>query len=93
MANISKENQILNQIFEAEILNLIFHMRQFKNNIKMTDIIRLLAHLSSHPSFKPQIFSEEYYIDIIIGFIPTYLITCRQLRYKMQLILKCITQY
>lgn len=59
LANISKENFILNQIFENDLLNIIFKIRQFKNNIKLTDIIRLLAHLSSHPSFKPQIFSEE----------------------------------
>ncbi len=39
-------------------------MRSFKNNIKLTDIIRLLAHLSSHPSFKPNIFSEEIYRNI-----------------------------
>lgn len=60
LANVSKENLILNSIFEAEILNLIFKLRTQNNNIKLTDIIRLLAHLSSHPLFRPQIFSDEY---------------------------------
>ncbi|CAD8106012.1 unnamed protein product [Paramecium primaurelia] len=64
LANISKENEILNQIFEAQILTSIFKLRQQKHNIKLTDIIRLLAHLSSHPSFKPKIFSDEIYANI-----------------------------
>ena len=64
LANISKENSILNQIFENELLNIIFKMRQLKSSIKLTDIIRLLAHLSSHPLFKPSIFNEEIYSNI-----------------------------
>ncbi|KAM3134586.1 hypothetical protein pb186bvf_013228 [Paramecium bursaria] len=64
MANISKENEILNQIFEARILADIFKLRQVNNNIRVTDVIRLLAHLSSHKDFKPQIFTEEIYSNI-----------------------------
>ncbi len=63
MANIANENTLSNQIFENDVLSIIFKLREI-NSIKLTDVIRLLAHLSSHRLFKPDVFTEEMYSNI-----------------------------
>ncbi|EAR95231.2 hypothetical protein TTHERM_00378950 (macronuclear) [Tetrahymena thermophila SB210] len=61
LANISKQPELLKQILDENLINLIFKIWSEKQIISFTDLVRLLAQITSLPLFNSSTLDEQIY--------------------------------
>ncbi|EGR29575.1 hypothetical protein IMG5_153470 [Ichthyophthirius multifiliis] len=65
LANISLQPNLLKQILEENLINLIFQIWSEKRIISFTDLVKLLAQITSLPQFKSSSLDENIYPFVI----------------------------